>query len=316
MRKYVLLIAIAAATLFPSAASANAPTESQDDTRSIDQYTATYDIHEDGSVDVAIDLLFNFGDAPGHGWYVRYPLSPDGGPGGRTVRYTNVSASSPSGAPALVDGHAADGQWEIRIGDPAIGDVSGVQEYTLTYTMDGVLEPMLAAQPDAGDAAGGTEKVLYEAFRWAVLGGDWTLPINDITIVVRGGVSPLDLRCYASATVSVAECSSAVIDGDGATFTQDHLDPYTGMSVAVAYPPGSFDTASTPASPVPSLTPEPSASPTPSATPTPTATVVAESDGFHPSGWLVAVAAVVVALAAIAVVVVIVTGAGTRRRRD
>ncbi len=243
MKKLGLLLAVVMILAVPSAASARTVHASDYSTRSFDAYTATYDIHKDGSVDVEVDLKFNFNTEPGHGPYVTYiTREPYDSKNDRFYPISNVHVTSPSGAPAKAYiSTPQTGRMEIRIGDENIGDVTGVQDYILTYTVKGTLNSTMASEIDPS-VAPADDKAVYDEFFWNVIGGDWTIPLDNITIIVKGDVGAIDLRCFSGGYGSTGACTSATLADGVATFTQTHLDPYTGMTVTVGFPPGSFDT--------------------------------------------------------------------------
>jgi len=243
MRKLGLLLSVGLILAVPSAASARTMHEGDYATRSVDAYTATYDIHKDGSVDVEVDLKFNFNTEPGHGPYVTYiTREPYDSKNDRFYPISNIHVTSPSGAPAKVYTSTPEtGVTEIRIGDKNIGDVSGVQDYILTYTVKGTLNVTMASEINP-KVLPADDKPVYDEFYWNVIGGDWTIPLDNLTIIVKGDVGATALRCFSGGYGSTGSCTSAALAGGVATFTQDHLDSYTGMTVTVGFPPGSFDT--------------------------------------------------------------------------
>ena len=242
MKKIGLLLSLVLVLAVPSAASARTLATSDYYTRSIDQYTATYDIQTDGTVDVTIDFLFNFNTEPGHGPYVTYVTrQPYDEKNDRFYPISDIRASSPTGAPAGTYESSSNGWLEIKIGDADQGNIQGIHEYVLTYTIAGTLNETMASELDSS-VAPADDKPLFDEFFWNVLGGSWTIPLDNITIIVKGDAAANDLRCWAGGYGSTAGCTSATLVDGVATFTQDHLDPYTGMTVAVAFPPGSFDT--------------------------------------------------------------------------
>jgi uncharacterized membrane protein YgcG len=242
MKKLGLLLSVILILAVPSAASARTLATSDYYSRSIDKYTATYDIHADGSTDVTIDFLFNFNTEPGHGPYITYPTRmPYDDKNDRFYGFSNIEVSSPSGAPANLYADNSGGWLTIRVGDENIGDVSGVKEYILTYTITGTLNETMASELDS-TVAPADDKAVFDEFYWNVIGSDWTIPIDDVTIIVKGDVGATDLRCYSGSFGSTDPCTSANLVDGVATVTQDHVGEYTGMSVAVAFPPGSFDT--------------------------------------------------------------------------
>jgi uncharacterized membrane protein YgcG len=242
MKKLGLLLSVVMILALPSAASARTVHASDYSSRSIDKYTATYDIHKDGSTDVEVDLRFNFNTEPGHGPYVTYiTREPYDSKNDRFYPISNIHASSPTGAPAGTYESTSNGWLEIKIGDANQGDIQGVQDYVLTYTIKGTLNETMASEIDP-NVVPAQDKPVYDEFYWNVIGGDWTIPLDNLTIIVKGDVGAIDLRCFTGGYGSTGACTSAALAGGVATFTQTHLDPYTGMTVTVGFPPGSFDT--------------------------------------------------------------------------
>ena len=243
MKKLGLLLSVALIIAIPSAASARTVHAGDYYTRSMDAYTVTYDIHEDGSTDVEVAMKFNFNTEPGHGPYVTYiTREPYDSKNDRFYPISNVEVSSPSGAPAKTYISTPEtGVMEIRIGDENIGGVTGVQEYILTYTVEGTLNSTMASEIDPSVLLA-DDKPVYDEFYWNVIGQRWEIPLDNVTVIVKGDAGATDLRCFAGGYGSTGSCTSASLSDGVATFTQDHLDPYTGLTVTVGFPPGSFDT--------------------------------------------------------------------------
>src|SRR5664280_2160176 len=193
MKKLGLLLSVVLILAIPSAASARTVHASDYVTRSFDAYTATYDLQKDGSANVTIDFLFNFNAEPGHGPFVTYiTREPYDSKNDRFYKFSNIRVTSPSGAPANVQTSSPKKGWmEIRIGDQNIGDVSGVQEYILTYTVKGTLNATMASEIDPSTAPA-QDKPVYDEFYWNVIGGDWTLPLDNVKIIVKGDVGAID----------------------------------------------------------------------------------------------------------------------------
>ncbi|WP_028047637.1 DUF2207 domain-containing protein [Cellulomonas sp. URHE0023] len=140
----------------------------------ITRYDVTAAVASDGVVTVDLDFDFDFGDTPGHGPYLTFPTrvfyddEHD-----RSFEYSDVTASSSTGAPAQVNKETTDTALILRIGDPDVDDVSGVQTYHVQLTVNGWLNP--ANSLHSGDE-------LY----WNVIGAGWTIPIGDVTVQVTG----------------------------------------------------------------------------------------------------------------------------------
>ncbi len=212
------------------------------DTRSFDRYTATYDIHADGSIDVTIDVVFNFNQEPGHGIFLTYrTLGTYDDANNRVWDYTDITATSPSGAPADVTTTFEDDLVQILIGDVNVDDVSGLEEYVVTYTLSGALDDVWASELDSSIAPE-DDYIEYDELFWNAIGTGWEIPIDHATIIVKGDAGVEQAVCFAGAVGSTDPCTSDGVSGGVATFTQDHLDPGEGVTIDVGFPAGSFDT--------------------------------------------------------------------------
>src|SRR5450830_265132 len=163
--------------------------------RSVDRYHATYTVQPDGSVKVDADFDFDFGNLPGHGPYLTLPLlqGTDGATQYRSYPITGVTASSPSGAPADVNVDQTNGWLEIRLGDPNIGDVSGVQTYQLHYTIGAVVNTIPAQAADSTHVA----SPAHQEFFWNAIGDSWEIPLNNLSVDVVGPVATAQVQCSA-----------------------------------------------------------------------------------------------------------------------
>ncbi len=198
--------------------------------RSVQRYDVTVDLAQDGTARVTVDFDFDFADSPGHGPFVTLPLTQEiEGEDERVRSYpvSDVSAASPTGAPANVYLNRSADWLEIRIGDESVDDVSGVQRYILRYTVQGLVNP------GAGDAG-------EDEFFWNVIGVDWVVPLRGLGVEVNGPGPVADTICFAGPVGSTDECTSHASQGDAATFAQDSLAAGEPFTIAVAYPAGTF----------------------------------------------------------------------------
>lgn len=219
---------VLAGVVVVGASSAGVAAPDQTSGQEITRYDVTADVGADGLTHVVVDFDFDFGDDPGHGPYLTLPrLQGVDDEHDREFRYTDVTAASPSGAPA--DLHTEDdGDWlVVRIGDEDVDDVDGVQTYTLTYTVDGLLNP--ANEQHSGDE-------LY----WNVIGTSWEIPLGDLTATVTGPADVEGAVCFAGPSGSTDACTSADASGPTATFTQDLLDRGEPFTTVTGWPAGTF----------------------------------------------------------------------------
>ena len=235
----VALLIVAAATFAPSPAIASGMHASTGWTgNQITRWDETYDLQPDGSARVTLDFDFDFGDDPGHGPYFTFPTHQGYDETyNRVYDYSDMSASSSTGAPANV--YLEDGEYwlVVKIGDADQGNISGKQTYTLTFTvhhvMNGVTDAVVPGETTAMDA---------DEFYWNAIGDAFDIPISNITVTVTSHVDAVAAQCFAGATGVASNCDSAEFDGARATFTQGSLSPGQPMTVNTLYPSGSFDT--------------------------------------------------------------------------
>lgn len=230
------LVATAGAALLLTTAGATAaaaPAVAADQTtgRQITRYDVTARVDATGAAHVTIDLDFDFGDDPGHGPYLslvtrqRYDDQHD-----RLYRYSGITASSPSGAPAEVNREDDPYAIVLRIGDPHVGDVSGTQRYVVSYTVDGWVNPANAQH--SGDE-----------LNWNVIGSGWTVPLSRLSLTVTGPAPAHDAVCFAGPSGATTPCTSAAVTGTGTAFTQDTLAVGDQWTAVTGWPGGTFQTA-------------------------------------------------------------------------
>ncbi|MEZ0447360.1 DUF2207 domain-containing protein [Cellulomonas sp. ICMP 17802] len=196
--------------------------------REITRYDVTATLGADGVMQVGLDFDFDFGDEPGHGPFLTLPTrvyyddSSD-----RAFRYTDISASSSTGAPAQVNQESSDTALILRIGDPNRGDISGVQTYHVQYTVDGLVNP--ANSQHSGDE-------LY----WNVIGAGWEIPLGGLSVQVTGPAAVEGAVCFAGPEGSTTPCTSSSVDGSSSTFTQDLVPVGDQFSTVTGWPAGTF----------------------------------------------------------------------------
>ncbi|RYV49602.1 DUF2207 domain-containing protein [Pengzhenrongella frigida] len=199
----------------------------------IERYDVQVDLAADGTMAVRIEFAFDFGDDPGHGPYLTLPSSQRfDADYDRVYEFSDITAASddPSTAPDDLEVTEENGWLQLRIGDPDVDDVRGVHRYTVTYTARGLVNAANAT--NAGDE-----------LNWNVLGGQWEIPLNDITVTIDGPAAVEQVGCFAGPFQSTSTCDSATADGVRAQFTQHALAPQEGMTVATSYAPGTFTDA-------------------------------------------------------------------------
>ncbi|UZN04626.1 DUF2207 domain-containing protein [Cellulomonas sp. S1-8] len=224
----VLLVALGVVLLSPMVAVAAGAPGDLSSGREITRYDVMADVADDGTVAVTIDLDFDYGDDPGHGPYLTFPtrVSYDDEQD-RFFEFSDVRASSPTGAPAQVNREDETSAMLLRIGDEDVDDVSGVQTYRVELTVDGWLNPANAQH--SGDE-------LY----WNVIGAGWEIPLSDVSVTVTGPAPVAGAACFVGPAGSTTPCGSATTAGASATFTQDVVAVGDQLTTVTGWPGGTF----------------------------------------------------------------------------
>ncbi|PYF99327.1 Predicted membrane protein [Georgenia satyanarayanai] len=187
-----------------------------------------------GTVRVEVDLTYDFGDDEAHGpFLVLAELQEIADDPDRYRRLTvdDVTAESPTGAPADLRVEHDGGAVQLYIGDEDV-EVTGVHDYRVTYTVDGLPTPRVA----------GEDGTVRDELYWNVVApGGFDVPIEDVTVTVTGPVPPEASACYVGRTGSDTACDGAgETRGERVDFAQERLDEGEGLSVAVGWPAGTL----------------------------------------------------------------------------
>ncbi|WP_147916285.1 DUF2207 domain-containing protein [Ruania zhangjianzhongii] len=205
------------------------PAHADADDWAITRYDVQAQADADGTVQVQLDFDFDFGDEEGHGPYLTFVTRQEieGDPDHyRVLEYSDITANSPSGAPADVREEEESGGLAVYIGDEDV-DVEGVQHYRVSYTVTGI--------PTPGVGADGTDEIY-----WNVVGSGWDVPLQNVTVSLAGPADVLDVACFTGGVGSGRSCEQHAASGPVATFGQQQLDDGEGMSIVAAFPPETF----------------------------------------------------------------------------
>lgn len=205
------------------------PAHADSDDWSITRYDVQAQAAADGTVQVELDFDFDFGDEEGHGPYLTFVTRQEieGDPDHyRVLEYSNITATSPSGAPAQVREEEEDGGLAIYIGDEDV-EVEGVQQYQVSYTVTGI--------PTPGVGADGSDEIY-----WNIVGSGWDVPLQNVSVSLAGPADVLDVACFTGRVGSGRSCEQHAATGQVATFGEQQLDEGEGLSIVIAYPPETF----------------------------------------------------------------------------
>ena len=185
-------------------------------------FAADYDVQANGSMDVTETLVWQFAGDTSHGIqrFIRTSAGYDQKPDTyRRYELGDVTASSPSGAPADVAVTETGAETRIRIGSPD-ETVQGRQTYVLHYHVAHVVNGFA------------DHSELY----WNVTGQRVDIPTDAVRVTVRGPAAVTRAACFYGAQGSADTCPAAA--GDPATFAARDLGPGEQVSIVASFPPG------------------------------------------------------------------------------
>ncbi|GAB6898710.1 DUF2207 domain-containing protein [Kineosporia succinea] len=197
---------------------------------SITSYDVTMTLRADDSMRVEEKITYDFGDADDkHGITRDIPIEFDyDSDHTRQYPLSDLSVS--------VDGAASEPeedrgkQVSLRIGDPG-ETVSGTHEYTIAYTLRGVVNDI----DDATDE--------HQELYWNAIGSEWDVPIARATATVKGPAAVQEALCFRGQTGSTATCRVTVTQGQARFDSSGALDAGSGLTVVAAFPAGTFPDA-------------------------------------------------------------------------
>lgn len=206
------------------------PASASDAEDRITRYAMTIMMDEDGVAHVSLDLTVDFGYYPNHGPYLswvvkeRYDDELD-----RVYRITRFRAQSPT-APDSWHTEERSGRHVAEtaylIGDEDI-TITGEHTYRVTFDVEGWVNPAGYPFP-LGELE--NDELYVDVLT------HWDIPVEDVTIAVYAPVPALDTACYTDGSTT---CSSSH-DRASATFRTDLVRPGRPLTIAVAYPAGTF----------------------------------------------------------------------------
>ncbi|MDN5725871.1 MAG: DUF2207 domain-containing protein, partial [Propionibacteriales bacterium] len=205
-------------------ATANAETPAS---HRITRYDVVAKAAEDGTINVKINFDFDFSSDPARGPYVTLPQRqriPDDPKNWRMLSISDISASSPSGAPSDVSTEINNGALAIKIGDPNTM-IQGQQTYELSYTISGIVNPKVASSN-------------LDEINWNIIGSQWEVPISNASVTLEGPAAVERPACFTGDNYS-SPCQASS-SGNTATFSDNRIEPGEGMQIVAGYPVGSF----------------------------------------------------------------------------
>jgi hypothetical protein len=197
-------------------------------TEKIQSYSSMIQIEHDGSLLVEEAIRYDFGSVARHGIFrdipdrINYPQE-DATDRVYPITVRSVRASDGASARYTTSNYNRDGvgYLRIKVGDPN-ATVSGTHVYTIVYRVKGVLNGL----PD------------HDELGWNVVGGQWPVPIQGVTVTVASPTNILAINCSQGQVGSSDPCDSKTLNGNVAAFTQAGLPPKAALTVTAALPKG------------------------------------------------------------------------------
>lgn len=217
IKRAVLLFAVPLFLLLPLLASAE----------EVGNYDVDITINDDASFSVVETVEYDFGAMDRHGFYRsilhRHPQDATAWYKERSIDLEVTSVSRDGGAERFVVSDDGD-QTTIKIGK-AESTINGKHVYQIAYTVRGGLSYLEDGKVE-----------LY----WNATGNGWQVPLQNVTATV-GPAAKLgeDNTCYRGLVYSTTLCNRGERSEEGITFTVNNLNPYEGLTVAVALDPES-----------------------------------------------------------------------------
>jgi uncharacterized protein (TIGR04222 family) len=217
MRRTIAVLILATGALLATSGIARAQFTEQ-----IDGYDVSIELRTDGSLRITEIIDYDFGVTEHHGIFrdvptrVHYDDTYD-----RVYPLTVESVSASGGASADSTVEQDGSLTRIKIGDPD-ETISGEHTYTIVYTIEG-------ATNGFGD---------HDELYWNAIGDTWPVSIDDVTVDVEAPGAITDSLCFQGPERSTLPCDGQKVRGSAATFRQQHLDPYSGVTIVLAFPKG------------------------------------------------------------------------------
>lgn len=189
-------------------------------------FDVTFDVAEDGSVLVTELITWEFPEGEDRRGIERFVTTAAGYQDRDDVfrRYaiSDISASSPSGAPADVSVMEIDNTTRIRVGDPD-QLVSGVHDYVVTYRLAHLIN-------DIGD---GTAE-----FYFNLIAPSNNSVYEGISATVTAPAAATMSACFYGELGSTQECTHSA--GEPSTFSAPRVGPGEGVTIITSHPRDAF----------------------------------------------------------------------------
>jgi uncharacterized membrane protein YgcG len=224
---FALLLVLGPLALSPGVAQA------ADGDWRITEFRAAVTVDADGTAAVQETIAFDFGNDPGHGPYLTFPLRQEIGNDPDHYRMLDMKigqVTSPSGANTELKTEEENGNLLVRVGSEG-RTFTGVQTYQVTYTIHGLIAPE--------QATSGLDEV-----NWNIIGDAWEVPIDSAKVTITGPATVSRVACFSGSGFD--EPCEASLSGSAATFSAQGVGNGSGVQVVAGFPAGTFTAAAQP----------------------------------------------------------------------
>lgn len=219
-----LILVMLSAVTVQGSVPARADDDDTPSSWSIPNYDLKAQVDKNGDAKVTLDMTFDFAEDQGHGPYVTFATRQrltDDPDHWRMIDYSDVTASSPSGADATVETKNESGAMLLRIGSEG-REFTGEQRYRISFTVHGLIS--------LKNAQSGMDEV-----NWQVFNG-FDVPMDSAKVTVTGPTGVKRVACFND-----GQSCSATSAGSTASFDAGAVSKQDPLHVVAGFPAGTFD---------------------------------------------------------------------------
>jgi len=173
-------------------------------------------VNDDATVYVTEEILYDFGSNSKHGIYRDIPIKYKTATGNnRSINIDDIVVTDADGQERTFVVSNEGKNKRIKIGD-ANKMVTGMQVYTILYTVDGAINYF-------DD---------HDEFYWNVTGNDWPVHMNAVNAHVNA-LGLLKTDCFVGRYGSIDACDDVSEESDAVKFTNGKIESRENMSIVV-----------------------------------------------------------------------------------
>jgi Predicted membrane protein (DUF2207) len=191
----------------------------------INDFSATYGINSDGTVEVKETIQYDFQTEEKHGIYRTIPFITTNSEGKRyKIVFKDISVTDESGAPYRFSKTMSSDDISLKIGDPN-ATITGMHTYVIGYQLLGAL----------------TYFSDHDELYWNVTGTGWNVPIFTARAIVMfpaefttAQVKPICYTGFQGATEQ--QCTGVYANNKASFYTSGRLGMNQGLTIAASFP--------------------------------------------------------------------------------